>query len=259
MQAVILAGGLGTRLSEETSIRPKPMVEIGEKPILWHIMKTYYHYGVTDFIICCGYKGECIKQYFLNYALNNSDFLIHSNKRKATILKKRNEEWSIILADTGENTQTAGRIKRILDYVDSKGFYLTYGDGLIDIDPTLTQLKTMETPILLTLAKGIPRFGTVTLKENSNLITSFFEKIGKENYVNAGYFICKTDIMIDNLYDIADNISFEKDILPQFAGANMLSARKHDGFWHPMDTLNDKNELETMWNSGKAPWKVWKD
>jgi glucose-1-phosphate cytidylyltransferase len=255
MTAVILAGGLGTRLSEETGLRPKPMVEIGGKPILWHIMKTYHHYGVKDFIICAGYKQEVIKQYFINYLCNNAD--IRVNKEGISILTNPVEDWSVRVVDTGKDTNTGGRLNRVQKYLSAnEPFFMTYGDGVGDIDIKKEYENHLhrKCKVTMTVARNTPRFGLVKLKKNTTIVDSFIEKPQEDNYINAGYFVCNPSVFG---VPMGDDTSWEKDVLPILTGQHHVDAYIHEGFWKPMDTMNDRNELEAMWNTGNTPWKVW--
>lgn len=254
VKLVILAGGLGTRLSEETVLKPKPMVEIGGKPILWHIMKYYAHFGINDFIICCGYKGYVIKEYFANYFLHQSDVTFNMKENKMIVHKERAEPWTVTLVDTGDQTMTGGRIKRIEKYVDDT-FCLTYGDGLSNIN--ITKLiefhKYNKTISTVSAVKPPGRFGSLMMKDNK--VTKFVEKpSGDSNWINGGFFVFETDIMdyLDNDQEI-----LEKKPLEKLALEGQLSAFIHNGFWKPMDTLRDKNQLEDLWQSNNAPWKIW--
>ena len=256
MKAVILAGGLGTRLSEETGLRPKPMVEVGGKPILWHIMKMYSAHGIHDFIICCGYKGYVIKEYFANYFLHSSDVTIDLRNNKLEILEQKAEPWTITLVDTGENTQTGGRLKRVAPYLkDEENFCLTYGDGVGSVN--LTELiafhKAHGKPATMTAVQPPGRFGALELSGTS--IKAFIEKPqGDGGWINGGFFVLKPQV----LQFIADDATlWEKTPLEQLAKNNELEAFFHKGFWQPMDTLRDKTHLEDLWLSGNAPWKVW--
>lgn len=256
MKVVILAGGLGTRISEETVYKPKPMVLIGDKPILWHIMKIYASHGFTDFVICCGYKGHVIKEYFANYLLQESDFTINTKTNNLTIHSTPDEEWNVTLVNTGELTMTGGRVKRIKDYVNNERFFLTYGDGVgdIDIKGLLNYHLSMGKKATLTATKPFGRFGVIDINENGD-VTSFKEK-NKEDvaWINGGFFVLEPEVFdyIDN-----DTTVFEKYPLEQLTKDNQLSAYKHNGFWRAMDSLNDKNVLEEYWNSDLAPWKIW--
>ena len=256
MKAVILAGGLGTRLSEETSVKPKPMVEIGGKPILWHIMKIYSYYGINDFIICCGYKGYMIKEYFANYFLHQSDITFDMSKNKIKIHQKRAEPWKVTLIDTGEKTMTGGRIKRIKGYIDEgEDFCLTYGDGLANINITKLINFHKGHRKLATLSSVLPpgRFGALEIKESK--ITSFFEKpSGDGAFINGGFFVLNSKA-ID--YIKGDTTVWEQEPLNNLANSGELMSFKHEDFWQPMDTLRDKHYLEELWESEKAPWKLW--
>lgn len=258
MKVVILAGGLGTRLSEETDLKPKPMVEIGGKPILWHIMKIYSHYGFNDFIICCGYKGYLIKKYFADYFLNQSDVTIDLISNKMELLNLQTEPWKVTLADTGLNTLTGGRIKRIQKYTENETFMLTYGDGLCDVNITKLLEFHRNSKKLATLLAVKPsgRFGAIELDDNSHLVTSFQEKpSGDGSYINGGFFVLEPRIF-DYILG-GDETIWERSPLEHIAKDNQLMAFTHKGFWLPMDTLRDKIELERMWNSEKCDWKIW--
>lgn len=258
MKVVILAGGLGTRLMEETESRPKPMVEIGGKPILWHIMKIYETHGFNDFVICLGYKAQLIKEYFLNYYLYNSDVTIELARNKVDVHFSNSESFKVTLVDTGLNTNTAGRIKRIQKYVGDSTFMLTYGDGVADINIAdlvkfhkkhgkLATLTTVQTP---------GRFGNIEMGESGN-IQHFVEKPqGDGMWINGGFFVLESGIF-DYLDDDSDNTQWEKKPLVEIALDNQLCAYKHHGFWKPMDALRDRIELEQLWNSGQAKWKIW--
>ena len=256
MKAVILAGGLGTRLSEETHLRPKPMVEIGGKPILWHIMKIYSHYGVNDFIICCGYKGYVIKEYFTNYSLHQSDITIDFEKEKTIVHEKRTEPWKITLVDTGQNTQTGGRLRRVKHFLNrDEPFCFTYGDGLTDvkIDDVIAFHKKHDKEATLLAAVPPARFGAIELKDNQ--VIKFQEKpIGEGGLINGGFFVLNPSC-IELIPD--DDCIWEEEPLKSLALSNNLMAYKHRGFWRAMDTLRDKDYLEMLWNQGKAPWKKW--
>lgn len=253
MKAIILAGGYGTRLEEETVVKPKPMIEIGGRPILWHIMKTYSHYGVNDFVICLGYKGYVIKEYFTNYFMHSSDLTIDIQNNKVEIHSVHSEPWKITLVDTGEKSMTGGRIKRIEKYVDDT-FLMTYGDGVSNID--ITKLiefhKKSNTIATLTGVQPMGRFGTLEIQ--SNKITKFVEKpSGDNSWINGGYFVFEKSIFD---YLDGDDTVLEKKPLETLAKSNQLSVFKHDGFWHPMDTLRDKNYLNNMWKTNPL-WKKW--
>jgi glucose-1-phosphate cytidylyltransferase len=254
VKAVILAGGQGTRISEETYLKPKPMVEIGGKPILWHIMKSYSHYGINEFVICLGYKGYLIKEYFANYALHESDFTIDIQKNSLDIHKNNSDPWKVTLIDTGEESMTGGRIKRISKYLDDT-FCLTYGDGLADVNisESISHHKKNKTIGTLTAVQPPGKFGSVTIEDN--MVTTFQEKPkGDAGWVNGGFFVLEPEI-ID--YIEGDYTMFEREPLQQLTKENQLSAYHHNGFWHPMDTLSDKKKLEQLWSKGNAPWKVW--
>lgn len=257
MKTVILAGGFGTRLSEETTLKPKPMVEIGGKPILWHIMKIYSHYGFNDFIICLGYKGFIIKEYFANYFLHQSDVSIDISNNKIEVLNNTAEPWKITLIDTGENTMTGGRLLRIKKYIDQKTFMLTYGDGVADVDiKSLIEFhKSYNKIATLTAAQPRGRFGALTIDEK-NSVKSFNEKpTGDVGWVNAGFFVLEPKVFD---YIKGDSTTFEREPLQKLAEQNQLNAFHHKGFWMPMDKLSDKIELNKMWYESKALWKLWK-
>jgi glucose-1-phosphate cytidylyltransferase len=255
MKAVILAGGLGTRLSEETIIKPKPMVEIGGKPILWHIMKTYSAHGINDFVICLGYKGYVIKEYFANYFLHVSDVTFDLKNNKMEIHENNSEPWKVTLVDTGDETMTGGRLKRVRKYLDDENFCFTYGDGVSDIDITKLIKFHEEQGRLATVTAVQPpgRFGMLDFAENQ--VKGFKEKPqGDGGWINGGFFILSPKVIdfIEN-----DTISWEQAPMNKLASTDQLSAYKHKDFWQPMDTLRDKIHLENLWNTGKAPWKVW--
>ncbi len=256
MKAVILAGGLGSRLSEETSTRPKPMVEIGGKPILWHIMKMYSAHGVNDFIICCGYKGYFIKEYFNNYFLHMSDITFDMKNNQMNVHKERAEPWNVTLVDTGEESLTGGRIKRIKEYVKDDSFFcLTYGDGVSDLDITksINYAKDKNKKAMLVATNPPGRFGSIDMEEG--LVKNFKEKPrGDGAVINGGFFVLKPDIFD---YIDGDETVWEQDPLIRLASEGELSAFMHDGFWQPMDTLRDKLLLEELWKSKNAPWKMW--
>ncbi len=256
MKAVILAGGLGTRLSEATHLIPKPMVEVGGKPVLWHIMKTYSHYGINEFVICLGYKGYVIKEWFANYFLHSSDVSIDLWDNSIEILDNHSDHWKVTLVDTGLNTMTAGRIKRIQKYIGEETFLLTYGDGVGDIDvhKSLEHHRKSGKSLTVTAYKPQGKFGSLELGENGDVL-SFTEKPkGDGMWINAGYFICEP-LVFDYLG--GDDMMLEKEPLERMARDNLMTSYIHTGFWKPMDTLKDNNELNEMWNSGKAPWKIW--
>jgi glucose-1-phosphate cytidylyltransferase len=256
MKAVILAGGLGTRISEETSTRPKPMIEIGGKPILWHILKTYSHHGINDFVICCGYKGYVIKEYFANYFLHMSDVTFDMSKNSMEVHQRSAEPWRVTLVDTGEDTMTGGRLKRVANYVkDEEAFCFTYGDGVGDVNITELVAFHKAQNVKATLTGTIPpgRFGALDL--NGDKVNSFMEKPkGDGAMINGGFFVLSPDVL-DYIAD--DNTTWEREPLERLAQEGNLAAYQHHGFWQPMDTLRDKIHLEELWQSGKAPWKVW--
>ncbi len=257
MKAVILAGGYGTRLSEETSVRPKPMVEIGEKPIIWHIMKIYSHYGINDFIICCGYKSYMIKEYFSNYFLHRSDVTFDLKENKMKVHQNDIEPWKITLIDTGNGTMTAGRLKRVKDYVGNETFCLTYGDGVSDVDikKLIRFHKDHDNLATLTAVQPPGRFGTFQLARNNHKIDLFKEKPQSNNaWINGGFFVLEPEIFD---YIEGDETVWEREPLRQLAQSGNLGAFRHDSFWHPMDTLHDKNNLEKLWESGNCPWHIW--
>jgi glucose-1-phosphate cytidylyltransferase len=258
MKVVILAGGLGTRLAEETTTRPKPMVEIGGKPILWHIMKTYAHYGHNDFIICLGYKGYMIKEYFINYFLYNSDLTVELSNNKVDVHFSNTESFKVTLVDTGLHTNTAGRIKKIQQYVQNKTFLLTYGDGVIDLDinKVIAFHKKQGRLATLTASTNPSRFGNIEIGADST-ITHFQEKPEDDDvWINAGYFVLEPQIF-DYLQEDMENVQWEKKPLVEIAHDGQLNAYKHKGFWKCMDAIRDKIELEHLWDTNQAKWKVW--
>ena len=255
MKAVILAGGLGTRISEETTLRPKPMVEIGGKPILWHVMKIYSAYGINDFVICLGYKGYLIKEYFANYSLHMSDVTVDMAQNKVEVHQNNAEPWRVTLVDTGENTMTGGRLKRVRKYLGDEDFCFTYGDGVGDVN--LTNLlgfhKKQGTLASLTATQPPGRFGSLILDQHK--VTRFQEKpSGDGGWINGGFFVLSPQVLD---YIEGDHTLWEREPMERLAQAGQLSAYLHHGFWQPMDTLRDKNHLEELWASGKAPWKTW--
>lgn len=257
MKLIILAGGYGSRLSEETNLKPKPLLEIGEKPIIWHIMKIYSHYGINDFIICLGYKGYLIKEYFHNFLLYQNDIEINLNKNKLSILGKNiSEPWNIQLIDTGLESQTGLRIKKAIKYIKEDTFMLTYGDGVADVNISklLSHHKKNNKIATITAVKPPGRFGA--LITNKNLVSAFEEKpSGDGQLINGGFFVLDKKV---NKYIKRGNQIWEKEPLEKLAKNNQLSFYKHDGFWQPMDTLRDKNVLNELWQSNKAKWKIWK-
>lgn len=256
MKAVILAGGLGTRISEETSNRPKPMIEIGGKPILWHIMKIYSSHGVNDFVICCGYKGYVIKEYFANYFLHMSDVTFDIGNNRMEVHQRKAEPWRVTLVDTGDSTQTGGRLRRVADYVRDDVFCMTYGDGVgdIDIGASIAFHRSHGGLATMTATQPPGRFGALELEGNS--VQRFLEKPhGDGGWINGGFFVLSPAV-ID--YIEGDDMPWERAPLERLAEERKLRAFFHEGFWQPMDTLRDKNHLESLWASGEAPWKVWK-
>ena len=256
MKAVILAGGFGTRLSEETTTKPKPMVEIGGMPILWHIMKIYSFYGVNEFIICCGYKGYVIKEYFANYFLHQSDVTFDMKNNKMEVHQKRAEAWKVTLVNTGDETMTGGRLKRVFEYVkDEEAFCFTYGDGVADINITELVKFHKQHGKEATLAAVLPpgRFGALDIKENQ--VKKFQEKPeGDGARINGGFFVLSPKV-VERIS--GDSSVWEQEPLKSLASDGELVAYIHEGFWQPMDTLRDKNTLEKLWSSGTSPWKVW--
>ncbi|WP_269433794.1 glucose-1-phosphate cytidylyltransferase [Desulfosarcina widdelii] len=257
MKAVILAGGFGTRLSEETGVRPKPMVEIGDKPMLWHIMKIYSAHGINEFIICLGYKGYMIKEYFATYTLHMSDITFDLRNNDVKVHQNGTEPWKITLVDTGESTMTGGRLKRVREYVGDETFCLTYGDGVSDvnIDKLIQFHQSRKVLATLTAVKPPGRFGAFSLNKDEHIITSFKEKPqGDGAWINGGFFVLGPEVMD---YIDGDATVWEREPMEHLAREGMLAAYRHYGFWHPMDTLRDKNVLEDLWQAGRAPWKAW--
>jgi glucose-1-phosphate cytidylyltransferase len=256
MKAVILAGGLGTRISEETTVRPKPMIEIGGMPILWHILKTYSHHGIHDFIICCGYKGYLIKEYFANYFLHMSDVTFDMSKNSMEVHQRSAEPWRVTLVDTGADTMTGGRLKRVGQYLqDDEAFCMTYGDGVGDVDITALLAFHKAQGVQATLTATIPpgRFGALDLQ--GDRVATFMEKPkGDGAMINGGFFVLSPSVL--DLID-GDQTMWEREPLERLAKSGNLAAFQHHGFWQPMDTLRDKMLLEELWHSGKAPWKLW--
>ena len=254
MKAVILAGGLGTRLAEETHLRPKPMVEIGAKPILWHVMKIYSSHGINEFVICCGYKGYMIKEYFANYFLHMSDVTFHMDDNRMEIHQQKAEPWKVTLIDTGEKTLTGGRLLRVKKYLDTS-FCFTYGDGLgnVNITALIEHHKQSGRHATLTAVQPPGRYGALKLK--GTLVDHFQEKPeGDGGWINGGFFVLEPEVL--NLIE-NDQCSWEGSPLQRLAKNKQLNAYFHKGFWQPMDTMRDRQRLEDLWNSGKAPWKVW--
>ncbi|WP_375552769.1 MULTISPECIES: glucose-1-phosphate cytidylyltransferase [Rhodophyticola] len=254
MKAIILAGGFGTRISEESHLRPKPMIEIGGRPILWHIMKIYVQHGITDFIICCGYKGFMIKEYFANYFLHMSDVTFHMLENRMEVHQAKTEPWSVTVVDTGEDTMTGGRLKRVADYIDGT-FCLTYGDGLsnIDIKELIAAHRRAGTEATVTAVQPLGRYGALEIKDDR--VSKFLEKpVGDGQWINGGYFVCEPSVLdrIDG-----PETPWEGAPLEGLAQDRQLSVYKHNGFWAAMDTLRDKRQLETLWEAGDAPWRIW--
>ena len=260
MKTVILAGGYGTRISEESHLKPKPMVEIGGKPILWHIMKLYSYYGFNDFVICCGYMQHVIKEYFANYFLYNSDvtFDFTHGRNDMTVHSDHTEMWRVSLIDTGLDTMTGGRIRRIAPYLGEDPFFLTYGDGVSDVNLHRLLEDHMKSGAKITMTAVQPqmRFGNLSFREDGSV--SYFREKKQEDakWINAGFMVVDPSVIE---YIEGDHISFEKEPMERAAAAGELRAFRHDGFWQCMDTLREKEKLESMWNLGEAPWKVWGD
>lgn len=256
MKAVILAGGLGTRLSEETAVKPKPMVEIGGRPVLWHIMKRYSAYGVNEFVICCGYKGYLIKEYFANYFLHMSDVTFDIAFNSMTVHERKAEPWKVTLVDTGEETMTGGRLKRVADYIrNDDAFCFTYGDGLSDIDiGKLIAFHRSQGRIATVTAVTPPgRYGALDIE--GGIVTAFTEKPrGDGGMINGGFFVLSPRVLE---FISGDSTSFEGAPISELAAQRQLAAFEHHGFWQAMDTIRDRNILESLWESGKAPWKAW--
>lgn len=257
MKAVILAGGLGTRISEETAVRPKPMVEIGGKPILWHIMKMYSAHGINDFVICCGYKGYVIKEYFANYFLHMSDVTFDMANNQMEVHQRYAEPWKVTLVDTGDASMTGGRLKRVANYVkDEAAFCFTYGDGVSDINISRLVEYHLKSKVKATITATAPpgRFGVLDISQGK--VNSFLEKPrGDGALINGGFFVLSPSVLD---YIEGDHTVWEKEPLERLALEGHLAAYQHDGFWQPMDTLRDKTLLEELWQSNKAPWKIWK-
>ncbi len=256
MKVVILAGGVGSRISEESSVRPKPMIEIGGKPILWHIMKIYSHYGYHDFVICLGYKGYIIKEYFSNYFLHMSNVTFDMKNNTMEVHERHAEPWKVTLVDTGADTMTGGRIKRVESYIGNETFLMTYGDGVADVDIArlVKYHKSNDKEATVTATQPSGRFGSLSLRED-NIVDSFQEKpAGDGAWINGGFFVLEPRVLIRIF---GDATIFEKDPMESLARDGQLVAYKHSGFWQPMDTLRDKNHLEELWMKGKAPWKIW--
>ena len=255
MKAVILAGGLGTRISEETHLKPKPMIEVGGRPILWHILKIYSQHGINDFVICCGYKGYVIKEYFANYFLHSSDVTFDMSTNQMEVHQQNAEPWKVTLVDTGESTLTGGRLRRVASYLDGESFCFTYGDGVADVD--LTALiefhRTEGRWATLTAVQPPGRFGSLAFERGR--VLGFEEKPqGDGSWINGGFFVLEPEVL-DTIN--GDESVWERDCLPAIASADQLNAFQHHGFWQPMDTLRDRQLLEELWKDDRAPWKTW--
>ncbi|MBK5284694.1 MAG: glucose-1-phosphate cytidylyltransferase [Bacteroidia bacterium] len=258
MKVVIFAGGIGSRITEESHLKPKPMIEIGEKPILWHIMKIYGHYGFNDFIICLGYKGYLIKEYFINYYLHNSDVTVEISNNKVQVHHSNIESYKVTLVDTGFETKTAGRLKRVQKYLDNDDFLLTYGDGLVNMDmrELIKFHKTHGKTATVTAIQPEGKFGGMELNPD-NTVKEFVEKPrGDGRWINAGFFVLKPDVF-NYLNENSDDEMWEDSPMKQLTNKNQLVAFRHSGFWKCMDAMRDKIELEQLWESGNAKWKVW--
>ena len=257
MKVVILAGGLGTRISEETYLKPKPMVEIGGKPILWHIMKIYSHFGINEFIVCCGYKGYVIKEYFANYFLHTSDVTIDMEDGNISVHKRNAEPLKITLVDTGALTNTAGRLKRVANYLNQDTFCFTYGDGIADVN--ISELikvhKQAKNLVTVTSVQPPGRYGSLMLNEGMKKVQGFIEKpVGDGGWISGGFFVAERSVL-DKISN--DATSWENDVLDEVAKSGELGCYIHNGYWQAMDTLREKNILEKLWSDGKAPWKLW--
>jgi len=258
MKVLILAGGFGTRLSEETGIKPKPMVEIGGKPILWHILKTYSHYGFNEFVVLLGYKGYMIKEYFANYFLHNSSITIDLKNNSMEILNNESENWKVTLLDTGLNTMTGGRIKRAEKIIGDEKFFLTYGDGVADVNikKLLDYHNNHNGIITMTTVQPQSRYGTIEFGKDESQVNSFLEKPeGERGWINGGFFVCNPEVL--DYIDDSSECVFEKDPLENMSADGKLFAYKHTSFWRAMDSLKDKNDIEKLWNTNKAKWKTW--
>jgi glucose-1-phosphate cytidylyltransferase len=256
MKCVILAGGLGTRISEESHLKPKPMIEIGGKPIIWHIMKIYSSHGIDEFVICLGYKGYVIKEYFANYFLHMSDVTIDMAHNKVEVHQQGAEPWKVTMVETGEGTQTGGRLKRVARYIGNEDFCFTYGDGVADVDirALVDFHKSRKVKATLTAVQPPGRFGALVLQDK--LVASFREKPeGDGGWINGGFFVCSPAVLD---YVAGDETVWEREPLERLAKERSLAAYLHRGFWQPMDTLRDKNHLEEVWSAGRAPWKNWR-
>jgi len=257
MKVVILAGGFGTRISEESAIKPKPMIEVGHMPILWHIMSIYSHYGLNDFVICLGYKGHLIKEFFANYFLNRSDVRFDLTTNKVEFLNNAAEPWTVTLVDTGEGSLTGGRLKRVAKYLDDETFCMTYGDGVSDVNipESIEFHKKNKALCTLTAVQPPGRFGAFSLREGEAKLASFHEKpVGDGAWINGGFFVLEPEVLD---YIDGDTTTWEKEPMQNLASEGKLCAFKHFGFWQSMDTLRDKMVLEEHWASGNAPWKLW--
>lgn len=255
MKAVILAGGFGTRLSEETVLKPKPMVELGGKPILWHVMKIYTEHGITDFVVCLGYKGYVIKEFFANYLLHRSDLTVDVRANSIEFHEAYSEPWRVTLVDTGSGTLTGGRLLRVLKYLDDGPFCFTYGDGVGDIDVTklVSTHQAQGRLATVTAVRRPGRFGTLEI--DGQKVSRFEEKpVGEGGWINGGFFVLSPEVAD---YIDGDQTSWEREPLDRLASEGQLTAYQHGGFWHPMDTMRDKKYLESLWESGRAPWKIW--
>ena len=257
MKAVILAGGLGTRISEETHLKPKPMVEVGGRPLLWHILKIYSHHGINDFVICCGYKGYVIKEYFANYFLHSSDVTFHIADGKMEVHRQNAESWRVTLVDTGENTNTGGRLKRVKSYLSDGPFCFTYGDGLANVNvmELVAFHHSHNLSATVTAVQPPGRYGSLQLAGDNQTVDGFIEKPqGDGGWINGGFFVLETSVL-DRIAD--DDTSWEAEPLRALASDGELAAYRHHGFWQPMDTLRERNLLEQLWREGRAPWKQW--
>jgi glucose-1-phosphate cytidylyltransferase len=256
VKTVILAGGFGTRISEETSLKPKPMVEVGGRPLLWHIMKTYANYGLTEFIVCCGYKGYVIKEYFANYFLHNSDVTFHLAEDRVDVHNNFSEKWSVTLVDTGLHTQTGGRLKRVREYLpEGQPFCMTYGDGLADVDigALLSFYEEKKKLVAVTAVQPRGRFGSLELADDAS-VEGFREKPEGQGWMSGGFFVMMPQVLD---YIGGDATPWEKAPLEILTAEGQVVAYKHRGFWQPVDMLRDKNYVEELWEKGEAPWKVW--
>jgi glucose-1-phosphate cytidylyltransferase len=256
IKAVFLAGGQGTRLSEETLLRPKPMVEIGDQPLLWHLLKIYSSHGINDFVVCAGYKSYMIKEYFINYVLHTSDITVDVRQNQVECHRKASEPWRITIVDTGHDTLTGGRLKRVRPYIGEGTFLMTYGDGLADIDisASLKFHRAHGRHATVTATHALGRFGALMIENDTEVLTFMEKPAGGDNWINGGFFVLEPEVFE---YIADDQTAWEKEPLENLARDGQLRAFKHHGFWHPMDTLRDKNVLEHLWATGKAPWKIW--